>query len=263
MCRGSGILQVLSECAVMRKICRPLLAYLVPIALLLAVATAQSPSPSPAPAPTGPTGPAKVLLDKMLKAYVDFKSGVISTDVKVVDAEFAGTQKTEMRIVRPKKLYWHGEFRPASATLQGFDVYIATDGKEITVFDSKNPRLYRQGKLPDPIRAIDLADYWAMGLSTVFLHAMTGESNKVWAGRKIELKPGTDNVLLVFSEDSVDEYTLDPATSRIAKVVNTVGDKVMAEGTISYSREGESLPDSDFAFTPPAGAERKDIEADE
>lgn len=222
--------------------------------LFLALITAGSAADGPA----APTGPVKEALDKMLQAYVDLKSGIITMNIQVVDPEYAGTQITELRLVRPKKLYWHGSFKPEKAGEPGFDVYVITDGKEITVYDTKTPKEYDQGKLPDPIRAIDLADYFNMGMGNMFLHAMTGEWQKVLGGRTVELTE--PNVLRFVAEDSVDELTLDPATHLVVKVANYQGGKPMAQGTITYSRVGEELEDSQFGFTPPEGAVKMDIE---
>ncbi|GMU57923.1 MAG: hypothetical protein AMXMBFR33_70690 [Candidatus Xenobia bacterium] len=215
-------------------------------------------------AQTAPATPAQAALDKMLKAYVDIKSGIISMDIKVLHPDYAGSQQTELRLLRPKKLWWHGKFKPEKAGSAPFDVFVISDGKEVYVFDSKTPAEYRQGKMPDPIRAIDLADYFSMGMSNMFLRAMTGMPERVLGSRTLELKEKDGAQVLLFKQgESTDELTLDPATHRVVKVANFEGDKLMAEGTVSYARMGEELEDAQFTFTPPAGAQMKKLEAED
>lgn len=225
------------------------------IALVLLVLTMIARAQEPA----APTGAAKETLDKMMQAYIDMKSGVITTDIKIMDPEMTGTEHSELRLLRPKKLYFHTTFTPDKQS--PMEYYLVTDGKIITKFDARDPKIYLQGKLPDPIRAIDLSAYFYLGPGNFMLNAMTGEWSRVLGGRKLELQDGP--VLRIISEDSVDEWTLDPATYRVVKVANYVKGQLMAEGTITYSRLGETIEDGQFEYTPPAGAERHDIERQE
>ncbi len=207
-----------------------------------------------------PKTPAQQLLEKVMQAYVDLKSGVVTASIKIHDDKMQATEQSELRLMRPKKMYFHTHFTPSDKP--AVDDYVVTDGKEIFLYDTNLPKQYLAGKLPDPIRVIDLPNQgFYLGPGNFFLNLMTGEADKVLQGRKLELKDG--NILRLIADESVDEWTIDPATNRAVQVTNYVDGKPIAEGTITYARVNEEIPDSEFQFTPPEGAERKDIERQE